>query len=223
MRVCGLIAAFNEESTIGCVVSGARPFLQQIVVLDDGSEDRTATLAEEAGARVLRHQRNQGKGVAVRTGLAHLLREDFTHVLFMDADLQHDPADIPLLLDKAENGLAEFVVAERVFDRETMPRARYYANTIGSWVMSRLTATPIRDSQSGFRLVRADLLRTLTLTARRYEIEAEILVKLVRRGARVERVAVESKYDGARSKMRPIRDVLRICMLTMRYRYFCRA
>ena len=223
MRVCGLIAAFNEESTIGRVLTGARPFLQEIVVVDDGSQDRTATIAEEAGARVLCHRENQGKGVAVRTGLSHLLREDFTHILFMDADLQHDPVDIPLLVEKAESGLGDFVVAERVFDRETMPRARYYANTIGSWVMSRLTATPIRDSQSGFRLIRADLLRPLTLTACRYEIEAEILVKLVRRGARIERVAVESKYDGARSKMRPIRDVFRICMLTMRYRYFCRA
>ena len=223
MRVCGLVAAFNEESTIGRVLSGARPFVEQIVVVDDGSDDGTTALAEAAGARVLRHRENQGKGVAVRTGLAQVLMEDFTHVLFMDADLQHDPADIPLLLDKASNGLGEFVVAERVFDREAMPRARYYANTIGSWVMSRLTATAIRDSQSGFRLIRADLLRPLTLTARRYEIEAEILVKLVRRGARIERVAVASKYDGARSKMRPIRDVFRICMLTMRYRYFCRA
>lgn len=223
MRVCALIAAFNEESTIGSVLAGARPFVQEIVVVDDGSLDRTAALAEEAGAQVLRHRENQGKGTAVRTGLAHILRGDFTHVLFMDGDLQHDPEDIPLLLGKAESGLGEFVVAERVFDRETMPRARYYANTIGSWVMRLLTATPIRDSQSGFRLIRADLLRPLRLTARRYEIEAEILVKLVRRGARIEPVAVESKYDGARSKMRPIRDVFRICMLTMRYRYFCRA
>jgi glycosyltransferase involved in cell wall biosynthesis len=223
LKVCALVAAFNEETTIGCVLSGARPFVDQIVVVDDGSGDGTAALAEEAGALVLRHPENHGKGVAVRTGLVHVLKEDFTHVLFMDADLQHDPADIPLLLEKASKSGAEFVVAERVFDRETMPRARYYANTIGSWVMRRLTATPIRDSQSGFRLIRADLLRPLTLTARRYEIEAEILVKLARRGARFERVAIESNYDGVRSKMRPIRDVFRICMLTMQYRYFCRA
>lgn len=223
MRICGLIAAFNEESTITIVLDGARPYLDDVVVVDDGSQDRTAVLAERAGARVIRHPSNQGKGVAVRTGLAHVLRHDFTHVLFIDADLQHNPRDIPLLIDKARTGAGEFIVAERSFDKDRMPRSRYYANTIGSQVMSKLTATPIRDSQSGFRLIRTDLLRPLSLTARRYEIEAEILVKLVRRGARIERVPVASSYDDARSKMRPIRDVFRICMLTMHYRYICRA
>jgi glycosyltransferase involved in cell wall biosynthesis len=218
-----LVAAFNEESTIVDVLQGARRFLDDVVVVDDGSQDQTAAVAERAGARVIRHRANEGKGVAVRTGLSFVLGQDFTHVLFIDADLQHNPSDIGLLIEKARDGVGDFVLAERVFNKESMPRSRYYANTIGSRVMSKLTGTPIRDSQSGFRLIRSDLLRPLTLTARRYEIEAEILVKLVRRGAKIEHVAVASSYRGARSKMRPIRDVFRICMLTMRYRYFCRA
>lgn len=223
MRICGLVAAFNEESTIVDVLQGARRFLEDVVVVDDGSQDQTAAVAERAGARVIRHRANEGKGVAVRTGLSFVLGQDFTHVLFIDADLQHNPSDIGLLIEKARDGVGDFVLAERVFNKESMPRSRYYANTIGSRVMSKLTGTPIGDSQSGFRLIRSDLLRPLTLTARRYEIEAEILVKLVRRGAKIERVAVASTYRGARSKMRPIRDVFRICMLTMRYRFFCRA
>lgn len=223
MKLCGLVAAYNEEATIADVVARAKDHVADVVVVDDGSDDDTAKLAEHAGARVVRHPSNEGKGVAVRTGLAHVLNDDFTHVLFIDADLQHDPSDIPLLVDKAETGFGEFVVAERVFDKNNMPRSRYYANTIGSQVMSTLTATPIRDSQSGFRLIKADLLRPLSLTARRYEIEAEILVKLVRRGARVDRVPVTSTWSGTHSKMRPVRDVFRICMLTMHYRYLTRA
>lgn len=222
MKICGLIAAYNEEPTIAAVLEGSRAVLDDIVVVDDGSSDRTAVIAERAGARVLRHPSNEGKGVAVRTGLAEVLSGAFTHVLFIDADMQHNPADIPLLIQKAERGTGDFVVAERFFDKNTMPRSRYYANTIGSQVMSRLTATPIGDSQSGFRLIRSELLKPLRLTARRYEIEAEILVKLVRRGVEVERVSVASSYAGTQSKMRPIRDVFRICMLTMHYRYFCR-
>lgn len=222
MKLCGLVAAYNEESTIASVIEQARPFLDDLVVVDDGSEDDTAALAQRAGARVIRHRTNQGKGLAIRTGLAHVLNEDFTHVLFIDADLQHNPSDIALLIEKAENSSGDFIVGERVFDKERMPRSRYYANTIGSLVMSKLTATSIRDSQSGFRLIKSELLRPLVLTAKRYEIEAEILVKLVRRGARLERVPVAITYRGAQSKMRPIRDVFRICMLTMRYRYFCR-
>ncbi len=223
MNICGLIPAYNEEATIATVLERALPLLQELVVVDDGSGDETAAIAKRAGARVIHHEINEGKGVAVRTGLAHVLQGEFTHILFMDADLQHNPSDIPLLIDKAQGGFGDFVVAERSFDKERMPKSRYYANTIGSEVMSRLTGTPIRDSQSGFRLIRSDLLRPLNLTARRYEIEAEILVKLVRRGARVEQVRVESTYNGVRSKMRPIRDVFRICMLTMHYRYLCRA
>lgn len=223
MKLCGLVAAYNEERTIGSVLEQARPHLDDVVVVDDGSDDDTAALAERAGARVLRHPANEGKGVAVRTGLAEVLKGDFTHVLFIDADLQHKPSDIPLLIDTAARGAGDFVVAERVFEKDNMPRSRYYANTIGSRVMSKLTATRIRDSQSGFRLIKSELLRPLSLTARRYEIEAEILVKLVRRGARIERVPVASTWSGTTSKMRPIRDVFRICMLTMHYRYFCRA
>jgi len=223
VKLCGLVAAYNEEPTIGAVLDQSKPYLDEIVVVDDGSDDATAALAERAGARVLRHPGNEGKGVAVRTGLAHVLKEDFTHVLFIDADLQHNPSDIPLLIEKAESSSGDFVVAERSFDKDAMPRSRYYANTIGSRVMSKLTATSIRDSQSGFRLIKSELLRPLSLTARRYEIEAEILVKLVRRGARIERVPVASTWSGTTSKMRPIRDVFRICMLTMHYRYFCRA
>jgi len=223
MKLCGLVAAYNEEATIATVLEQAGAFLEDIVVVDDGSDDDTAALAERAGAHVIRHSANEGKGVAVRTGLAHILEGDCTHVLFIDADLQHNPSDIPHLVEKAENGFGDFVVAERVFDKDSMPRSRYYANTIGSQVMSKLTATSIRDSQSGFRLIKSELLRPLHLTARRYEIEAEILVKLVRRGARVERIPVASTWSGTNSKMRPIRDVFRICMLTMHYRYFCRA
>ncbi len=146
MKPCGLVAAYNEEPTIGTVLDQARPYLEDIVVVDDGSDDDTAALAERAGARVIRHPVNEGKGVAVRTGLAHVLKEDFTHVLFIDADLQHNPSDIPLLIEKAENGFGDFVVAERVFDKDSMPRSRYYANIIGSQVMSKLTRTSIRDS-----------------------------------------------------------------------------
>lgn len=214
-----LIAAYDEASCIASVVRGTLAHVSEVVVVDDGSTDATAAGAEAAGATVLRHAKNRGKGTAVRTGLAHLLAAEPTHVLFLDGDGQHDPADIPLLLAPAQRGDADFVVAERTFLKAEMPPARYYANTLGSRIMSALIGTPIRDSQSGFRLIRADLLRAVRLTANRYEVETEILIKLARRGARLERVPVRATYGLIRSKMRPVRDVFRICMLAMRYRY----
>ena len=219
MKVTALIAAFNEEGSIETVVRGTRAQVADVVVVDDGSTDRTAERAERAGAVVLRHAANHGKGVAVRSGLDRVLAGDSTHVLFIDGDGQHDVADIPLLIERARSGAGDFVVAERSFVKQGMPTARFYANTIGSRILSCLIGTQVRDSQSGFRLIRTDLLRAVTLDARRYEIETEILIKLARRGAHIEQVTVVATYGTIQSKMRPVRDVFRICMRAVRYRY----
>ena len=218
--ICALIAAFNEERTVGQVVRGAAEHIAKVVVVDDGSTDGTAERAGEAGATVLVHERNLGKGAAVRTGLECVLGAPYSHVLFLDADLQHDPGEIPKLLERAAHGIGDFVLAERQFDRDSMPAARFYSNVIGSRILSRFIGAEVTDSQSGFRLVRSDLLRRVALTARGYEIETEMLIKLVRRGATLERVSVKRlNYENARSKIRPFRDTFRTCMLALAYRF----
>lgn len=219
MRVCALIAAFNEAPHVAEVVAGVRRSIGDVLVVDDGSTDGTAEAARRAGAEVVSHDRNLGKGQAVRTGLAYLQRRPCTHVVLLDADLQHDPGEIPHLLDAARRG-ADLVLAERDFDRQAMPAARYYSNVIGSRILSWFVGAPIRDSQSGYRVVRLDLLRHTTLTARGYEIETEMLIKLMRAGARLERVPVRRlRYAGVRSHIRPFRDTFRTCMLALRYRF----
>ena len=101
-----------------------------------------------------------------------------------------------------------------------MPPARFYSNVIGSRILSWFIGAAVADSQSGFRLIRSDWLRRVTLTGRGYEIETEMLIKLTRAGARLERVKVARlDYHGARSHIRPFRDTFRTCMLALRYRY----
>jgi glycosyltransferase involved in cell wall biosynthesis len=218
--VCALIAAFNEEAHVAKVVRGAALHVSAVVVVDDGSTDATADRAQHAGATVLRHDRNRGKGAAVRTGLAHVLAGPYTHVLLLDADLQHDPAEIPRLLERVEHGVGDFVLGEREFDRDAMPAARFHSNVIGSRILTAFIGAKVTDSQSGFRVIRADLLRKLALTARGYEIETEMLIKLVRAGATLERVTLRRlQYDGAHSKIRPFRDTFRTCMLALAYRF----
>jgi len=220
VTVCALIAAFNEESDVGQVVKGAAPHVARVLVVDDGSTDATALRSREAGAVVVSHDRNLGKGCAVRTGLAHALQGPYSHVLFLDADLQHDPAEIPKLIELAEHGVGDFVLGEREFTREAMPAARFHSNRIGSRILSRFIGAEVTDSQSGFRLIRSELLRRVALTGRGYEIETEMLIKLVRAGATLERVKVQRlQYEGARSKIRPFRDTFRTCMLALAYRY----
>jgi len=221
LRVCVVIAAYNEADTVGQVVAGAKRHVPDVLVVDDGSTDATADEATRAGARVLRHASNMGKGHAVRTGITQALLLDCTHVLLMDADMQHDPADIPALLTTARTGRGDFVIGERPFSRDAMPAARFYTNTISSRVISRFfIGTEVADTQSGFRLVRSHLLRNIRLTGRGYEIETEMLIKVAREGAQIERAAIRLRYDGARGKLRPIRDTTRTCFLAVRYRFF---
>jgi len=223
VTICALIAAFNEEDTVAAVVNGVRPYAADVVVVDDGSTDRTADRAAQAGAVVLRHERNQGKGCAVRTGLARVLAGTASHVLFLDADLQHDPGDIPRLVAAAEQTGCDLVIAERAFTKGTMPTARFYSNRIGSRILSAFIGTEVTDSQSGFRLIRTEALRPLTLTATGYELETEMLIKLTRRHASMARLSIAARYDGAHSKLRNVRDTFRTCMLAVHYRYLTRA
>jgi len=221
MRVCAVIPAYDEVGSIADVVTGARIHVPDVVVVDDGSTDETGPAAAAAGAVVLRHGRNRGKGAAVRTGLAYVLARPYTHVLLMDADRQHDPDDIPTLLAAARTGPGDLVIGERPFNRETMPAARYHTNVISSRVISRyFVGVTIRDAQCGFRLIRTSLVGSIRLTARGYEVETEMLIKLRRRGAIVTRAPVALRYDGVRSKLRPLRDTTRTCFLAVRYRFF---
>jgi glycosyltransferase involved in cell wall biosynthesis len=219
VTVCALIAAFNEEATIATVVAGVRRHTPDVVVVDDGSSDRTGERAAAAGATVVRHAQNRGKGAAIRTGLAHVLAGPHTHVLFIDADLQHDPGDVPKLLSAGERAGCDLVIAERLFVKGSMPTPRFYSNRIGSWILSQFIGLGVSDSQSGFRLIRSDCLRPLRLTATGYEIETEMLIKLVRRQASLCRVSIPARYDGSRSRLRSFRDTCRTCMLAVWYRY----
>jgi glycosyltransferase involved in cell wall biosynthesis len=221
MKVCVLIPAFGEAATIADVVHGVCAHVADVVVVDDGSTDDTAAHARAAGAEVLRHEQNRGKGQAIRTGLEHVLTRPFSHVLLMDGDLQHRPEDVVKLIDAARTTGADLIVGERVFDKSRMPRSRYYSNTIGSRALSSFIGSPVKDSQSGFRLIRCDALRDLRLTATGYEIETEMLIKLARRGVRMASVPVALSY-AAKSKLRPIRDTTRTCFLAVYYRFLSR-
>ncbi|HTV03367.1 MAG TPA: glycosyltransferase family 2 protein [Luteitalea sp.] len=219
MKVVALVPAHDEGRSIAAVVGGALAHVAQVIVIDDGSSDGTAEIAAAAGADVITLARNEGKGTAIRTGLASVLAGDATHVLFMDGDLQHRPEEIPALMAEAERSGAAMVVGERVFVRERMPASRYWANVIGSWALATLMGVDLRDTQSGFRLVRTDALRGLDLEARGYEFETELVVKLARRGERLARVPITAVYAGEKSKLRPVRDTTRNVVLALVYRF----
>jgi glycosyltransferase involved in cell wall biosynthesis len=219
VKAAAIVPAYNEAAAIASVVEGVRPIVDRVIVVDDGSTDGTAERARNAGADVIVHARNRGKGHAVRTGLARAFEADVTHVLLLDGDMQHLPAEARSLLDEAERSGADVVIGERMFDRSRMPASRYHANRLGSRALSWFVGVPVRDTQCGFRVFRTDMLRSFPLHATGYEIETEMLVKVRRRGGRIAAVPVSAVYAGQTSKLRPLRDTTRTCFLAVYYRY----
>ena len=214
----GLVPAYQAAATVEGVVRGLLRHLPRVLVVDDGSTDGTGEAARLGGADVLRLPANSGKGTAIRAGLAAVLATDATHVAFVDADGQHDPDDLPALLEAARRG-ERFVVGSRMAIPEKIPPVRYRTNEIGSRILSRMTGLEIEDGQSGFRVVAAGLLRGLRLTAKGYMIENEILLKAAPRLERVAHVPVRAVYGGP-SHYRPFRDTWIISWGSVYYKVF---
>jgi glycosyltransferase involved in cell wall biosynthesis len=216
-RVIALIPAFNEAARIGEVIRQARRHVSAVVVVDDGSGDDTAGAARAAGAHVIRHETNRGKGAAIRTALEHFARSDAVFAVFLDGDGQHDPSEIPALVDAARAGDAAVVVGTRMGDTAVMPLTRRLTNRFTSWVTGKLARQPIPDSQCGFRLLTRAVLADLNLAGGRYETETEMLIQAGRAGHRIRSVPVRTIYEGQPSKIQPLRDTLRFARLVTRY------
>src|SRR5260221_7365161 len=213
-----LIPAYQAEETVGEVARGARRFVDRVLVVDDGSTDRTGERAAGAGAEVLRLPENSGKGSAVRAGLERILASDATHVVFLDADGEHDPDDLPALLEAARQG-DSFVIGSRVARPEETPAVRYRTNEIGSRILTRMTGYVVEDGQSGYRVIAADILRRLKLNARGYLIETEILLKAAPHVAGFRHVPVRAIYGGP-SPSRPFRATWLISWGPVYYKVF---
>ncbi|HYJ33065.1 MAG TPA: glycosyltransferase family 2 protein [Candidatus Binatia bacterium] len=217
MRVCAVIPARDAAGTVGPVVRGLKTTLPEatILVVDDGSCDETGARAREAGAEVIRHTLNQGKGAALQTGFDEAVRRGADAVLALDADGQHDPAWAPRLL--AGLAGADLVVGSRLQSREGMPWLRRVTNDVTSWWVSRLARTPIEDSQSGYRAIRAPVLRRVRPEARRFEYESEFLVAAARAGFRIAAVGIPTLYNAPGSHIRPVRDTVRFVRFVLRH------
>ncbi len=221
MKICALIPAFNEAHHIARVVEGTKGYIETVVVIDDGSQDETSQLAQAAGATCLQSQQNRGKSSALRMGIDFARANGFTHALTLDGDGQHLPQDIPAMLRVAEETQADIVIGARPFAIDRMPRARYYINTIGSWLTSAIVGCEVKDSQSGFRLFQLDKLSNIKLRSRRYEIEMEVLIKMTRSGCTIAHAPIQMVYfhDHAHSKLRVVRDTTRTFLWSVAYRF----
>ncbi|MDD5740229.1 MAG: glycosyltransferase family 2 protein [Candidatus Peribacteraceae bacterium] len=195
MRKIAVIPAYNEERTIESVVRGVQEYVDIVLVVDDGSTDRTPLLAEAAGAKVIRHVENSGSGAATMTGVqaARILGADI--VITLDADEQHDPHDIPLLLQPAEDGSADIVFANRFGRRNLIPFIRCLFNAIGNIITFTATGRWVADSQCGFKVFGPRAVRELNIRMSGFEFCTEIVRESVQHKWRMAQIPVKVIYS----------------------------
>lgn len=188
----------------------------RVLVVDDGSVDGTAQVARDAGAEVAVHPENRGKGAALQTGFAWAREHGWEWAFTMDADGQHLPREMAPFLAAAQARGLDVVVGTRMDRTADMPWLRKATNVFTSRVVSRLAGVRIPDSQNGYRLFRVAALEGLRTTTSRYDFESEILVRLARRGARIDSVPTTTVYGEERSAIHPLRDTVRFFRLVRR-------
>jgi hypothetical protein len=210
-----VIPCYQGAATVGDVVRGARAQGLAVVVVDDGSTDGSAAAAEAAGATVLRHPANRGKGAALASGFAWAKRHGEDAVLSMDADAQHDPSEIPALLAAHARAPEALIIGVRSFAPEEMPRRSRIGNRISTWWISRFAGRTYRDTQSGFRVYPRALF-DVPLRSTRFDTETELLLRAAKMGLPLVEVPIRTIYGPDRvTHFHGFRDTLRVIKLVL--------
>jgi glycosyltransferase involved in cell wall biosynthesis len=214
--ILAVIPAYNEAEHISRVVELAQRSLP-VLVVDDGSTDETARLAESAGAEVLRLVPNQGKGAALRSGFRRALELDAEAVISLDADGQHDPLEIPKFLYAYASEPFDMVIGARNF--KTMPFSRRIANTSGRWSINWAMGRDIPDNQSGYRLLSRRLVEALLdSTESGFEFEVEMIAACLKWGYPLGWVPIRTIYAGESSHIHPLKHIANFIRISLKTR-----
>lgn len=210
-----VIPAFNEAATLRDIAVRALRQVDRVIVVDDGSVDGTAAAVADLPVMLLSNTKNLGKAASLRRGMLRALADGASAVVTLDADGQHEPEDIPRLVAAHLQDPQLIIVGARLHDKQKIPRARYFANRFGSFLVAWAAGYPIADSQSGFRLYPAAILTALDIghdTSRGFVFESAVLINAARAGYMSTPVQISAVYHtGARpSHFRPVVDIYRI-------------
>lgn len=217
MNLCILIPSYNEEKTIAAVVKGAKGMGFDVIVVDDGSSDNTEKAAMNAGAIVIRHRENIGKGASVNDGFDFIKNKtSFDGLIMMDGDGQHDSKDIPKFVSSAEKDGGDIIIGNRMNFARSMPFVRRVTNKFMSSVLSAMCGQHIPDTQCGFRLVRRNVIEGLNLESKKYDFESEMLIKAARKNFKITSVPIEAIYRNESSSINPLKDTFRFSVLLVK-------
>ncbi len=206
MKTIALICAYNEEKHIKEIIEKTMKHVPNVLIVNDGSLDKTKDEVKKTKAKIVHHEINKGKGEALKTGFDYCLKNGYERIITLDADGQHDPNEIPLLLNKMDEGY-DIVIGAR--KREKMPLIRRISNKISSRIISKKINKEIKDSQSGFRIINSDILKNINLETSNFDLESEIIIKAAKGGYKIGDEEIKTIYADEKSKMHPIKDTLR--------------
>lgn len=195
MKIVAVIPAYNEAATIRDVAARALAQLPDVIVIDDGSTDGTAAALEGLAVTLISNPANLGKGASLWRGFALALAEGADAVVTLDGDAQHRPEDIPRLIAAAGAFPGRIIIGARLWDRDKVPPLRYFGNRFANFWVAWAAGFPVADSQSGFRLYPAPLLKNITVNPdARFAFESEILIEAGRAGVRTAAVPIAAIY-----------------------------
>ena len=197
MKVAVVIPAFNEAATIRDVVQRALAQLKDVIVVDDGSTDGTAAALADLPVTLISNPANLGKGASLWRGFAVALTEGADAVITVDGDAQHCPEDIPRLIAAAGEHPGRIIVGARLWDKDKVPPLRYFGNRFANFWVAWAAGCPVADSQSGFRLYPAAVLKHVEVAhgpGSRFAFESEILIEAGRAGVRSLAVPIAALY-----------------------------
>jgi glycosyltransferase involved in cell wall biosynthesis len=220
-KILVIIPALNAGPSLGAVVEQARRFMSDVVVIDDGSTDDTASAAKNAGATVLTHPHNRGKGAALKTGFEYALANGYDAVLTIDADGQHLASEMPKFVEARERTGAELIIGSRRHLFAGMLPRRRNANVFSAWAISKAAGLTVDDSQSGFRLYASSLLRRVHIRANGFDAESEVIVRCGRAGIPILMLPIELGFVNgiSTSHYRPIADTVKIFWTVTKTRF----
>jgi glycosyltransferase involved in cell wall biosynthesis len=214
-----IIPAFNAEKEIEKTLNRVFSIIRdprKIVLIDDGSEDATSSIAKKRGVVLLQHKENCGKGFALKTGFNYAIQHNIQWVFTLDADNQHDPTQIPIFLEKLQKNPVDLLIGKRRIQIKNMPFDRYLSNQLTSLMLSVVCGYRIHDSQCGFRLINLEFFKRIDLVSNRFETESELLIKYIKMGAKIVQVPIATIYAQEDSSIHRISDTYRFLKMFTR-------
>jgi glycosyltransferase involved in cell wall biosynthesis len=191
-----IIPCYNEAATIGSVVLKVKNFIDNVLVIDDGSTDDTVKIAKAAGANVISHKKNYGKSTAIKNGFKYAINKNFDYIITIDGDGQHNPDEIPAVLNNLKDNGNDIIVGNRSTNNKEMPTWRKIGKNILDYTTSFGNGGHITDSQNGFRAFNKKAMKALTptLNGKAFCVESEQLIKAHELGLEVAHANVSCKY-----------------------------